>query len=102
MKIGENITNMYKRFLNLVDDLKGLEKRFKTVDLIKKVLISLLELWPLKVKTIEESKYLTKMRMDKLIGSFLTYAMKRKLKEEKIQSKRDNVLKANKKERCRR
>lgn len=38
MKLRENITYMYKRFWSLVKDLKGLGKKFETVELVKKIL----------------------------------------------------------------
>lgn len=45
----------------------------------------------MKVTTIEESKYLSKMGMDKLIESHLTYEMKRKPKKEKVKGKRGTL-----------
>lgn len=38
MKSRENITDMYKKFSNLMNDLKGLGKRFETVKLVKKII----------------------------------------------------------------
>ena len=53
MKKDESITEMYKRFSNLVNELRGLGKRFENVELVKKVLRSLPEAWSMKVKAIE-------------------------------------------------
>lgn len=38
IKSGENIMDIYKHFSNLVNKLKGLGKRFETIELVKKVL----------------------------------------------------------------
>lgn len=43
MKASEIISQMCKRFSNLINELKGLENKFKIIKLIKKVLRSLLE-----------------------------------------------------------
>lgn len=58
---------------NLINDLKGLGKKFETIKLIKKIFQSLLKSWNIKVTTIEESKYLSKIGINELIRSFLTY-----------------------------
>lgn len=42
IKSGENIMDIYKHFSNLVNKLKGLGKRFETIELVKKVLRFLL------------------------------------------------------------
>lgn len=60
---------------------------------MNKVLRSLLDLWNIKVTTIEESKDLSKMGMDELIESILTYEMKRKLKEDETKAKKGITLK---------
>ncbi|XP_031258891.1 uncharacterized protein LOC116116991 [Pistacia vera] len=62
MKIRESITDMYKRFSNLINDLKGLGKSFATLELVKKIHPPLLKSWIMKVTVIEESKDLTKMK----------------------------------------
>lgn len=60
---------------------------------MNKVLRSLLDFWNIKVTTIEESKDLSKMGMDELIESILTYEMKRKLKEDETKAKKGITLK---------
>ncbi|XP_031274478.1 uncharacterized protein LOC116132946 [Pistacia vera] len=52
MKTGKSITDMYKRFSNFMNDLKGLGKSFETLELVKKILHSLLESWTMKITTI--------------------------------------------------
>lgn len=86
MKSKEMIMNICKRFSNLVHDLKGLGKRFKIIELVKKSLRFLPKSWTMKVTIIEESKDLSKMRIYKLIESLLIYKMKRKLKEEEVKA----------------
>lgn len=92
IKEGESITDMYKWFSNLVNNLKGLRKRFGTIEFVKKILRSLPDYWTMKVTTIEEFKILNNMGIDKLIRYLLTYEMKRKWKEEEIKAKRDITL----------
>lgn len=60
---------------------------------MNKVLRSLLDLWNIKVTTIEKSKDLSKMGIDELIESILTYEMKRKPKEDETKAKKDITLK---------
>ncbi|XP_031258299.1 uncharacterized protein LOC116116351 [Pistacia vera] len=43
MKTRESIIDIYKRFSNLINDLKGLGKSFATLELVKKILCSLPE-----------------------------------------------------------
>lgn len=47
----------------------------------------------MRVTTIEESKNLSKIGMDELIGSLLTYEMKRNPKEKETKPKRSITLK---------
>ncbi|XP_031260626.1 uncharacterized protein LOC116118804 [Pistacia vera] len=89
----ESITKIYKRFPNLINDLKGLGMSFPTLEFVKKILRSLSESWTMKVTASEESKDLTKMKMDELIGSLLTFEMKRKSEDEDITPKREIALK---------
>lgn len=92
IKSRETMINMCKWFSKLVNYLKGLEKRFETIELVKKILSLLTNTWNTKVMTIEESKDLSKIDIDKLIGSMLTYKMKRKPKDEETKVKRDIAL----------
>lgn len=85
---------MYNRFSNLVNDLKRQGKRFEIVKLVKKILRSLPESWTIKVTATKKSKDFTKLGPDELIGTFLTYEMKRKPKEEEeVKAKKDITLK---------
>ncbi|XP_031287634.1 uncharacterized protein LOC116146372 [Pistacia vera] len=60
MKTRETITNIYTGLSNLINNLKGLGKSFETLELVKKILPSLPEIWTMMVTAIEESKDLTK------------------------------------------
>lgn len=84
---------MYKCFSNLVNDFKGLRKRFEKVKLVKTILKSLLDSWTIKVMIIKEYKDLSKMGLDELIGSLLTCEIKRKLKGEETKALKDITLK---------
>ncbi|XP_031259570.1 uncharacterized protein LOC116117695 [Pistacia vera] len=60
MKTRESIIDIYKRLSNLINNLNGLGKSFETLELVKKILPSLPEIWTKTVTAIEESKDLTK------------------------------------------
>lgn len=84
---------MYKRFSNLVNDPKGLGKKFETIELLKKIIRLLLESWNMNITTIEESKDLNKIGMDELIESQLTFEVKIKSKQKEIKPKKNIDLK---------
>ena len=54
MKPRETIIDMYTRFMDVVNDLKGLVKSFSNLELMNKVLSSLSKTWDSKVTAIQE------------------------------------------------
>ena len=70
----ENVTNLTKRLLALVEGLRKLEKIYSSGEVNKKILKSLpRKKFEVNITSIEESKDLTTMRTDELIGSLLIY-----------------------------
>ncbi|RVX14862.1 hypothetical protein CK203_011834 [Vitis vinifera] len=65
-----------------------------------KILRSLPSKWHTKVTTIQEAKYLTKLPMEELIGSLMTYEINlaKKLQESEDKKKKSIALKATTKE----
>ena len=73
MEPTESITSMYIRFTDIVNNLKNLGKVHTDADLCKKILRSLLQTWDSKVTAIQEARDLSTLKVEKLIGSLMTY-----------------------------
>ena len=72
----ENVTTLTNRLLALVEGLRKLGKIYSLGEVNKKILRSLpRKKFEAKITSIEESKDLTTMRTDELIGSLLIYEM---------------------------
>ena len=72
----ENVTTLTNRLLALVEGLRKLGKIYNPGEVNKKILRSLpRKKFGAKITSIEESKDLTTMRTDELIGSLLIYEM---------------------------
>jgi gag-polypeptide of LTR copia-type/Zinc knuckle len=95
MKDEESISEMFARFMIIVNGLKGLGKDYKDSDLVRKILRSLLPTWHTKATVIEDSKNLSTMSLDELIGSLMTYEINLKRSEsENLVKKKSLALKA--------
>ena len=96
MKDNETIVEMITRFTNMVNGLEALRKTYK----VMKILRSLPSKWHIKVTAIQEEKYLTKLPMEELIGSLMTYEINlaKKLQEGEDKKKKSIALKATTKE----
>jgi hypothetical protein len=70
---NETFSEFYTRINDLKNSMVSLGKRVSDVKLIKKILRSLLEHFRIKVTSIEESKDLDSMKIEKLVGSLQTY-----------------------------
>ena len=77
---------MFGRFSTLVYNARALGKVFTEVDLVRKILRVLPMNFEAKVTAIQESKDLSKLRMEDLIGNLMTYELELKAKEERINS----------------
>ena len=75
MKPGETIDDMYTRFTDVVNGLKGLGKSFLDFKLVNKILRSIPKSWDPKVTAIQETKDLNNFPFEELIGSLMTYEM---------------------------
>jgi hypothetical protein len=70
---NETFSEFYTRINDLRNSMVSLGKRVSDVKLIKKILRSLPECFRIKVISIEESKDLDSMKIEKLVGSLQTY-----------------------------
>jgi len=73
MNENESITEMFTRFTNITNSLKGLGKEYSTSENVRKILRCLPKNWEAKVTAIQEAKDLTKLSLEELIGSLMTH-----------------------------
>ena len=73
MKNNETIVEMITRFTDIANGLEALGKTYKESKKVMKILGSLPSKWDTNVTTIEEAKDLTKLPLENLIGSMMTY-----------------------------
>ena len=67
---------MFSRFIVIVNELEALGKTYTEVEKVMKILRSLPKKWETKVTAIQEAKDLTKLSLEELIGSLMTYETK--------------------------
>ncbi|WJZ99721.1 hypothetical protein VitviT2T_018141 [Vitis vinifera] len=96
MKENETIVEMITRFTDIVNGFEALGKTYKESEKVIKILRSVPSKWHTKVTTIPEAKDLTKLPMEELIGSLMTYDINlaKKLKESEDKKKKSIALKA--------
>ncbi|RVW73534.1 hypothetical protein CK203_062086 [Vitis vinifera] len=85
---------------HIVNGLEALGKTYKESEKVMKILRSLPSKWHTKVTAIQEAKDLTKLPMEELIGSLMTYEINltKKLQEGEDKKKKSIALKATTKE----
>lgn len=64
MKNRENISEMYANFSNIRNNAKALSKFFPNIELIKKILSSLLKLFKPNIMMIQEAKDQNKLTLE--------------------------------------
>ena len=99
MEPSETIGDMYIRFTDIVNSLKGLSKSFSNFKLVNKILKSLPKSWDPKVMVIQEAKDLNNFHLEELIGSLMTYEMTcnahEELKNNLPKNKKDLTVRTN-------
>ncbi|WKA10212.1 hypothetical protein VitviT2T_027794 [Vitis vinifera] len=100
MKENETIVEMIARFTDIVNGLEVLGKTYKESEKVMKILKSLPSKWHAKVIAIQKAKDLTKLPMEEIIGSLMTYEINlaKKLQEGEDKKKKSMALKATTKE----
>ena len=102
----ESVTSLTNRLLALVEGLRKLGKIYSTGEVNKKILRSLpRKKFEAKITSLEDSKDLTTMRTDELIGNLLIYEMNFNKEEklvasEKKEEKRKNITLKASQEQC--
>nr|GEV17354.1 zf-CCHC domain-containing protein/UBN2 domain-containing protein [Tanacetum cinerariifolium] len=97
----ESIDNVFSRINTIITSLKALDEGFSSKNYVRKFLRTLHPKWHAKVVAIEESKDLTSILLDELIGNLKVYEVIIKKDSEMIKGKREQnrslALKAKKK-----
>ncbi|GJR42791.1 hypothetical protein Tco_1310894 [Tanacetum coccineum] len=96
----ESIDNGFARFNTIITSLKALDEGFSRKNYVRKFLKALNPKWRAKITAIEESKDLTSLSLDKLIGNLKVYEViikkDSKMLKDKREQSRSLALKAKK------
>nr|GEZ49292.1 zf-CCHC domain-containing protein/UBN2 domain-containing protein [Tanacetum cinerariifolium] len=97
----ESIDNAFARFNTIITSVKGLDEGFSSKNYVRKFYRALHPKWRAKVTAIEESKDLTSLSLDELIGNLKVYEVIIKNDSKMVKGKREQnrylALKAKKK-----
>ncbi|GJT94780.1 zf-CCHC domain-containing protein [Tanacetum coccineum] len=85
----ESIDNVSAKFNTIITSLKALDEGFSSKNCVRKFLRALHPKWRAKVTAIEESKNLTTLSLDELIGNLKVYEEVIKKDSETVKSKRE-------------
>ncbi|GJX26821.1 hypothetical protein Tco_0233117 [Tanacetum coccineum] len=85
----ESIDNAFARFNTIITSLKALDEGFSSKNYVRKFLRALHPKWRAKVTAIEESKNLTSLSLDELIGNLKVYEVIIKKDSEMVKGKRE-------------
>nr|GEZ40452.1 zf-CCHC domain-containing protein/DUF4219 domain-containing protein/UBN2 domain-containing protein [Tanacetum cinerariifolium] len=85
----ESIDNAFARFNTIITSLKALDESFSSKNYVRKFLRTLHLKWRTKVTAIEESKNLTSLSLDELIGNLKAYEVIIKKGSEMVKGKRE-------------
>ncbi|GKA41673.1 putative reverse transcriptase domain-containing protein, partial [Tanacetum coccineum] len=86
----ESIDNACARFNTIITSLKALDEGFYSKNYVRKFLRALHPKWSAKVTAIEESKDLTSLSLDELIGNLKVYEVIIKNDSEIVKGKREH------------
>ncbi|GJV51735.1 hypothetical protein Tco_1447476 [Tanacetum coccineum] len=85
----ESIDNAFAKFNTIITSLKALDESFSSKNCVRKFLRALHPKWHAKVTAIKESKNLTTLSLDELIGNLKVYEEVIKKDSETVKSKRE-------------
>ncbi|GAV60800.1 LOW QUALITY PROTEIN: UBN2 domain-containing protein, partial [Cephalotus follicularis] len=94
---NENISSMYARFNDTINDVKGLGK-VTNHELVSKILRCLPKSWEPKVTVIEEAKDLSTLPLEDLLGSLMTHELRMSDQAKNEPKKKTIALRASKDE----
>ncbi|GJT36338.1 hypothetical protein Tco_0926757, partial [Tanacetum coccineum] len=85
----ESIDNAFARSITIITSLKALDEGFSSKNCVRKFLRALHLKWRAKVTAIEESKDLTSLSLDELIGNLKVYKVIIKKDSKMVKDKRE-------------
>ena len=85
----ESIDNAFARFNTIITSLKALDENFSSKNFVRKFLRALHPKWRAKVTAIEESKNLSTLQLDELIGNLKVYEVIIKKDSEMVKVKKE-------------
>ncbi|GJU50797.1 zf-CCHC domain-containing protein [Tanacetum coccineum] len=85
----DSIDNAFAKFNTIITSLKALDESFSSKNCVRKFLRALHPKWRAKFTAIEESKNLTTLSLDELIGNLKVYEEVIKKDSETVKSKRE-------------
>ncbi|GJS19439.1 hypothetical protein Tco_0448071 [Tanacetum coccineum] len=85
----ESIDNVFTKFNTITTSIKSLDEGFSSKNCVRKFLRAIDPKWRAKVMAIEESKNLTTLSLDELIGNLKVYEEVIKKDSETVKSKRE-------------
>ncbi|GJX60602.1 hypothetical protein Tco_0291992 [Tanacetum coccineum] len=88
-RMSKSIDNAFARFNTIITSLKALDEGFSSKNYVRKFLRALHPKWRAKVMAIEESKDLTALSLDELIGNLKVYKVIIKKDSEMVKGKRE-------------
>ena len=94
MKPKETISEMIACFTFITNGLKALDKEYSNMELVRKILRSLPLVWHTKATMIEDSKNLSTLTLEELIGSLMTYELNMQRSEPESKKSKGIALKA--------
>ncbi|GKB08007.1 zf-CCHC domain-containing protein [Tanacetum coccineum] len=89
IKEYRSYNNAFARFNTIITSLKILDEGFSSKNYVRKFLKELHPKWRVKVTAIEESKDLTSLSLDKIIGNLKVYEVIIKKDSEMVKGKRE-------------
>nr|GEZ02879.1 zf-CCHC domain-containing protein/UBN2 domain-containing protein [Tanacetum cinerariifolium] len=88
----ESIDNAFARFNTIITSLKAPDEGYSSKNYVRKFLRALHPKWRAKVTTIEESKDITSLSLDELIGNLKVYEMNIKKDSKIVKAKVERKL----------
>ena len=87
----ETVDSAFARFNTIITSLKALDESFCSKNFVRKFLRALHPKWKAKVTAIEESKDLSSMSLDELIGNLKVHEMVIEKDSEIVKGKKEKV-----------
>ncbi|GKD06717.1 zf-CCHC domain-containing protein [Tanacetum coccineum] len=85
----ESIDNAFARFNTIITSLKSLDESFSSKNYVRRFLRALHPKWRAKFTSIEESRNLTTLSLDELVGNLKVYEVIIKKDSEMVKGKKD-------------